>query len=786
MRPLNVKLWRDLLRMRWQVVTIALVVAAGVANYVSISGTYASLLGARDRYYERERFADVFAACERAPRALVPELAAIEGVARVHPRIVERGLMPLTTMPEPASATLISLPDDGIPPLVGVVVVEGRLPDPARTDEALLLESFGAHHDLSPGDTVSVVMNGTLRELRVSGLAMSPEYILSAEMGGGGGDDRFAVLWLPEPVLAAAYDLEGAFSDVLLRTDPGANERAVLAEVDRVLAPYGGRGAIPRAMQTSAYVVDGEISQLAGMATTVPFIFLAVAAFLLHVALSRLVELQRGQIAILRAVGYPAWEVGAHYVAFVAVIGVIGGALGIALGAWLGDAWMNLYLDFFHFPQESFHLTPRVAVTAVAVSVGAALVGAVSTVLRVIRLPPADAMRPASPDVYRASFLTRLGIVRLFESGGRMVLREAERRPARTLLSSFGIAMSVAILVAGRFNGDAIEYLMDQLFGRAMREDLAIVFVRPVPESSLRELSHLPGVHLVEGYRQVPVRVGFGHVHRDVNVLGHPPELSLRRILDMDGDFHRPPEDGVLLTSKLAEILGATTGDEIELEVLAGTRRRGTVRVSGLVDEMFGLSAYMTDESLRRFLREEPSIDVALLTIDPAELGEIRHRLASYRGVGAVIRRSAILSSFREQTGRMLGTMTLILTLFAGVIAIGVVYNNARVALSMRQRDLATLRVLGFTRREVGSVLFGEIVSHLLLGVPFGLWAGYWMAVGIMSTVDPERYRWPVVIAPDTYAFAALVVIVATMATWLVFRERLRRLDLIAVLKTRE
>jgi len=785
-RPLTKKLWRDLLHMRWQVVTIALVVAAGVANYVSISGTYASLLGARDRYYERERFANVFAPCARAPRAIVPDLAAIDGVARVYPRIVEHGLIPMTTMPEPAGATLISLPVDGVPPLVGVVVMAGRLPDPERTDEALLLDAFASNHDLHAGEMLSVVINGTLRQVRISGIAMSPEYILSAEMGGGRGDDRFAVLWMPEAVLAAAYDLEGAFSNVLLSTEPGANERAVLAEVDRILEPYGGSGAVPRSHQISAYVVDGEIAQLSGMATTIPFIFLSVAAFLLHVALSRLVELQRGQIAILRAVGYRASEVGAHYLAFVAIIGLLGGALGIGLGVWLGEAWMNLYLEFFHFPYESFRLTPDVAITAVAVSVGAAFAGATTTVLRVMRLPPADAMRPASPDVYRASLLTRIGLVRLFESGGRMVLREIERRPGRLLLSSFGIAMSVAILVAGRFNGDAIEYLMENLFGRAMREDVMLGFVRPVPEASLLELAHLPGVHRVEGFRQVPARIRFGHAHRDVGLAGHPPDLALRRIMDLEGTFHRPPEHGLAITTKLAEILGVRVGDEVDVEVLAGSRRRAPVRVTALVEEMFGLQGYMTDDNLRRLLREEPSIDVALMTVDPSQLGELRRRLTRLPGVGSVVRRTAILQAFREQTGRMLGTMTLILTLFAGVIAIGVVYNNARVALSMRQRDLATLRVLGFTRREVGSVLFGEIVSHLLLGVPFGLWAGHWMAVGIMSTIDPERYRWPVVISPQTYAFAALVVIVTTMATWLVFRERLRRLDLIAVLKTRE
>ncbi len=772
--------------MRWQVLTIALVVAAGVANYVSIAGTYASLLGARDRTYARERFADVFAACERAPRSVVSTLAAIEGVARVYPRVVEHGRVPLPGMPEPAGATLISLPEDGVPPLVGVVVTEGRLPDPERSDEALLLDAFAEHHDLHAGQLLPVVVNGTLRELRIAGVATSPEYILSAEMGGGHGDDRFAVLWLPEPVLSAAYDLEGAFSSVLLSLEPGASERAVLAEVDRILAPYGGTGALPRRLQLSAYVVDGELAQLSAMATTVPLIFLSVAAFLLHVTLSRLVELQRGQIAILRALGYRAVQVAAHYAAFVAVIGVVGGTLGLTVGARLGQAWMGLYLEYFHFPYESFRLGAGVALTALAVSVGAALVGATGSVLRVLSLPPAEAMRPASPAVYRASVLSRLGVVRLFEAGGRMVLREIERRPARFVVSSFGIAMAVAILVAGRFQADALDHLVHQLFERAMRDDVSVVFVRAVPAASLRELAHLPGVLGAEGVRQIPARVRFGHRHRDVTLAGHPLDLSMRRILGLTGALHRPPPEGVALTAKLAELLGVRVGEEVEVEALAGTRRRGPLRVSALVDEMYGLQGYLSERGLARFLREEPSIDVALLRVDPAALDELRRRLARYPGVGAVVRRSAILRAFREQTGGVLDTMTWILTAFASVIAVGVVYNDARVALSLRERDLATLRVLGFTRREAGTVLFGEILSHLFLGVPFGLWAGYGMAVAILSTVDPERYRWPVVIRPATYAFAALAVVVATLATWLVVRARLQRLDLIGALKTRE
>lgn len=798
MKALSRKLLRDVMHQRWQALSIALVVAAGVASYVCVRGAYDSLQQARDDYYARTRFADVWGSLSRAPRRIESELAAIEGVATVYPRISRAALMPLPESLEPVTAQVVSIPATGEPVLCSLVLAEGRLPDPARTDEAALLEVFARHRGIHVGDTIPLVLDGVRRDVRVVALASSPEYVVASQEGVMPGEDRFAVVWMRAPVLEAAFDLEQAFDEVLISLDlahrdgqesafgtEGRHERAILREVDAVLEPWGGRGATPRRLQFSHYALAGELEQLSGMATFVPALFLFVAAFLLNVSLSRMIELQRPEIAVLKCLGYTAREIGMHYLAFATLIASVGGALGVVVGAWMGDGLVNLYLEFFSLPGEGFRLTPSLALVGLLVSFGSAIVGGLAAVRRVTLLAPAEAMRPPTPTSYRRT-LSRGPWMRLFEMAGTIVLREAERRPLRLVLSSVGIALSVAIMIVGHFQSDAMDALVSELFEHGMREDLSVQLIHPAPLRALHELEHLPGVERVESQRHVIARVSYRGRYRDVTVQGVSPDVTMRLTIEEDGSVARTPPEGIVLTRKLAEVIGAPLGSEVRIEVLDGQRPTATMRVVGLADEMFGLFGHVSDRTMSRLLDEEPSFDVALLRIDETRLPELRGALSRYPGIAQLVRRRAIIESFHERTGRSMSVMTATMTLFAMIIAIGVVYNNMRVSLSMRARDLATMRVLGFTRREVGSVLFGEMMLHLALGVPAGMALGRWFCVLIMSSVDPERYRWPLTISPTTYAYAVITILVASLACWVFVRRRLDRLDLIAVLKTRE
>jgi putative ABC transport system permease protein len=786
-RMLDRKLLRDLRRLVGQVVTIALVVAAGIASYVSTRGAYDSLVRARDAYYQGARFPDVFVQAKRAPEALRPRLEAIPGVTRVETRVVAAVSLPMPGLPEPARGRLVSIPADTGPAMNQLHVRAGRMVEPRRSDEAVILEAFAEAHGLAPGDTLPVVLEGALRQVRVVGTAVSPEYIIPL-----GAEDltpdpeQFAVLWMDRAAIAPAFDMEGAFNDAVLQLAPGAHERAVLEQVDTLLEAYGSLGAHGRDLHPSARMLDDEIEQLSVMATAMPIIFLGVAAFLLNVVLSRLVYLQRPQIAALKAVGYADRQIGVHYLKLVSIIVLIGALIGTALGAWLGGGLTQMYTDFFFFPDLAFELDPSVVLIAVGVSLVAAFVGALGSVRSVVRLPPAEAMQPPKPPAYRRTLVDRLVPTGLIGAAGRMVLRDLQRHPLRLGLAVLGIAMAVAILVVGRFFHDAMNHLMDVHFTEAMREDLNVGFIDPVSSRGVRELEHLSGVWQAEGIRALPVRFHAGPRRRDAVVMGYMDGAQLRTLVDERAQPIPLPADGIVLTRKLGEILGVSLGGTVTIEPQVGPRHMHQVKVAGLADEMFGLQGHMRNDALARMLQEEPAYSMALLRVDPPALDGVRRRLQERPNVLTVTRREHLLERFRAQTAEIILVFTFVLAMFAATIAVGVVYNSARVSLSTRSRDLASLRVLGFNRAEVFAILLGELSVQVVLAIPVGLALGHLGAHGIAATVDPETYRIPVMISDRTYVFATLITLLAALMSALLVRRRLDRLDLIGVLKTRE
>lgn len=785
---LDRKLVRDLRGMFGQGVTIALVVAAGIAGFLTMRSTYGSLVNSRDAYYERYRFGDVFVSVERAPQSLSSRLEEILGVALAYPRIAEPVRIAMEGAVQPPIGQVISLPPDGVPPLNGIFLREGGLPEPGRADEALLLDAFAEGWDVQPGDTLRVVMNGTLRHVRITGLATSPEFVFPIPTGGAAipEEDRFAVLWMDRGGVAPIFQMEGAFNNVVFRLQRGTSEQEVLAAVDAILDPYGGSGAVGRADQPSHSILEGELSQLRQFAGVIPLIFLGVAAFLLNVVLSRLLNLQRTQVAALKALGYRDREIGVHYLKLMSGVVLAGSFLGILLGWWLGSAMTGLYATFFGFPLLEFRLGWGPPLVGVASALVAGGLGAFGALRRILRLSPAEAMNPEPPARYQPSFLERLGVGALVGPSGRMVLREIGRRRVRTALSALGIAMAVGLLVVARFTSDALDFLIDHQFYRAWKEDVTVTFVGPRPERAVRELLPFPGVVRAEGLRTTAARMHAGHRWRDVALQGYPDGATLRELVDAEGVVLPLPQGGVVLTAKLGEVLDAGIGDTVRAAFREGRTREAPLVVTGLVDEMFGLIGHMRIEELNALLGEGPTVTQALLLVDGTRFAELEAKLAEIPAIAGVGSRAALIRGFREQSAQYLTVMMLIMTAFASVIAAGVVYNNARVAVAERARDLASLRVLGFTRGEISTVLLGEMGVQVLLAIPVGLWVGFQLCLGIAGSVDPEQYRLPVVLTSRTYGFAVAVVLLATAASALVVRRRLDRLDLIGVLKSRE
>jgi putative ABC transport system permease protein len=775
-------------RLKGQIVTIALVLAGGIACFISLRGTYLSLEDARAAYYDRYRFADVFARVERAPEELVEKIEALPAVEVVESRIVEEVTIPLEGLSRPAYGRLLSLPSGRAPATNDLHLRSGRLPERGRGDEAVVLEAFAEAHGLETGARLPVVINGRLRELRVVGIALSPEYVFAIRPGALADDPkRYAVLWMDRATLASAFRLEGAFNDLTLRLQSGASERPVCFALDRLLSRYGGVGAVGRSGQLSDRILVQELSQLRALAGMVPLIFLGVAAFLINLVLARLVRLERPEIATLKAVGYSNREIALHYLGLVTVVVVPGIALGLAGGFLLGRSVLGLYAKSFRFPDLAFDLSASLVVSAVAVTVLAAVGGALGAVRGAVKLPPAEAMRPPAPARYRRGIVERLGLSALFGPSGMMVLREIARRPWRTVLSSAGMAGAIALLILARFGWDSITTYFEGTFRREQRQDLTVAFARPVDPRVVGQLARMPGVTMAEGLRAVPIRVRHEHRMRDSVLMGIADEATLRRLITRGGghEVEVPPE-GVLLTKTLGEILHLQVGDRPSLEVREGERRTVRPVIAGFIDESIGLQVYGRADLVAALEGDTGAVSSVLLKVDRRQIEAVESELRRSPHVIDVSDVLADMERLFDMNALIMNVWTAISVVLSACIVFGVVYNNARISLAARSRDLASLRVLGFSRREISTILLSSLAFEVLLALPVGVVLGRYWAQAFMSTVDQETFRWQVFVAPRTYLLSLAVATLAAVASALLVRRSLDHLDLISVLKSRE
>lgn len=788
MSLLDRKLRRDLSGLKSQALAVALVMACGLTMMIMTRSLILSLQTTRDEYYRDYRFAQVFAAVKRAPRGVADEVAAIPGVAAVQTGIAMRVILSLPGVAEPATGLINSLPEHGEPLLNRLYLRSGRMLIGRETPGQILAgEAFAEANGLKPGDRFSAILNGRQQEFRVAGVVLSPEFVFEAPPGAALPDHRsYGVFWMPYKELATALNLDGAFNQISLVLAPGASERAVIAAVDRVLAPYGGRGAYGLANHPSHVRVEDEIRVLQGLSIGFPLVFLSVAAFMTNAVMGRQITLQREQIAMLKACGFSNGEVGWHYFKFSLAIVAVGTALGVLGGILLGHRLVEMYHLFFRFPSLDFHLARGVLVAAVLVSALAAFVGVAGAVRRAVRLPPAEAMRPEPPASFRPAWVERIGGARWFATSFRMALRNIERKRTQAILTCVALALATGILIVPNAFRDGIGYVLDFQWDIIQRQTVTAMLAEPGPARALSDFRHLPGVIRAEPFRYVPAELRAGSRMRRIAVQGFSAAGTLDRVIDADSKQIELPARGLVISAKLAEILAVKLGDEVSIHTLEGAQRTLSVPVVGLAEDFAGIAAYMELHALNRLLLEGDMISGAHLSIAGGSWREFLDAAKTLPKTASVTVKTAIRESFRKTTAQSIGLIQVIYMTFATVVAFGIIYNSARISLSERSRELATLRVLGFTRGEVGAVLVNELVLLTLLALPIGLVIGSLMARGILAGVNTETVRLPLILTPANYAFAVLVVTVASALSALLATRKLHELDLVSALKTKD
>ena len=787
MTPLNRKLLRDLWRMKGQALAIAAVIATGVALLIMMSGVINSLSETRRAYYERNRLAHVFAPVKRAPLHILKDLAEIPGVSAVEGRVTGSALISLPTLELPLRATAVSLPDRHEARLNAIHLTDGRRINRDNPDEIILLNSFAKAHDLAPGDRLSATMNGATRIFQIVGLAQSPEFLYSVAPGELISDDsRFGVIWMSQTALSAAYNMQGAFNEALLALGHNSNLEETLDRVDRILASYGGLGAYGLKDQTSNRFVSEEISGMRSSARIVPPVFLAVAAFLLNIVISRMVQAEREQIGLIKAFGYTNREVGLHYFKFVLMIAIFGAILGCFGGIALGRAMMDLYIIYYKFPILVFRLDPPSFATAFITSILAASAGGLFVLRHVFTLTPAVAMRPPAPADYSQTGRIGRSLNRLLDQPSRMILRRITRQPGRMIGAWVGIACGMALSVSMISLLAGFDQTMTFTFAIMDRSQVSVTFTHPLSIQAVHEMESIPGILQVEPERSVSARFRHGlHSYRGgINAL--IPNPKLKRAIARNYAPIPLGDQGIILSTALARTLHITPGEILTVEILEGHRPTLQIPVANIAESLFGAPAYMRLGSLNAMLHEPLRISTAYLRIDTNKADAIFKALKSRPYIAGVSLKSDARAAFQKMMDEGAGSMRFILVALAAIITFGIVYNAARIAYAERLRDLASLRVMGFTRGEAAFVLLGELGAITLAALPLGSAMGYYLTFTIAEGFSTDLYQIPTIFTPSSYGIATLAVLLAAMASgWLVKRD-IDRADLVSALKIRE
>ncbi|HVZ27571.1 MAG TPA: FtsX-like permease family protein [Rhizomicrobium sp.] len=786
MRALNKKLLRDLWRAKSQALAIAAVLACGVAIIIMTYGAMMSLRQTRDTYYERNRFGAIFSQLKRAPLPLAANAARIPGVSAADARITHYAALDIAGLARPAAAYLVSLPEARAPSLNKITLRSGRLPERDR-DELVMSENMALALGYAPGSKIGVILAGRKRLFTVTGVALSPEFVYVLAPGQLMPDDQaFGILWLDRSLMEAAFDMHGAFNDISLSVLPNASIPDVIRRLDNLLAPYGGSAAYGRDDQSSHAYITQELDQLRTIAMVIPPVFLGVAAFLIHMVLSRLIETERESIGLLKSFGYSNNEVGWHYVKFSLAIALLGAAAGCAAGFGLGRWMTGMYQNYFRFPFLEYRMDNAVFAAAIAIAFAAAMAGTLSAVGRAIRLVPAEAMRPPSPPAYRRTLVDLMGLEGRISVPTQMIIRHIGRWPLRAFFTASGVALAIMLLVGLFFFFDAIDELVDSYYYRANRQDIVISLIEQRSEKAGFEVDRLPGIRGAEPVLEVAARLSHGHLVQRLGIVGLPNDTRFRAFVDSAGRSFTLPQEGVLISAKLASLLDLRVGQKLEIQLLEGTRQTKSVPVSGIVSENVGLSAYMDRRALGTLAGENGSLTSIQAAVDSAAQAALLGRLKQMPAVATVSTRAQAISSLRDNMAR---SMVIVIYFYIGlgsIIVFGVVYNAARISLSERGRELASLRVMGFTRSETGYVLIGELALLVVAALPAGCALGYGLAWLMSHAMETKLFRVPFVIAPATFGIAMSIALASAALSALAVAQRINRLDMISVLKTRE
>ena len=792
MSVLDRKLLRELRGAGLRLAAIASILAIGVGMYVALGTAHRNLSHARMRYYARCRMADFWIDVKKVPLSELEPLWRLPGVVEIQARLQSLVTIDLEQVEQPLNGLVLSLPDEPAAVINNIVLKRGSYFTPSRENETILNEAFARRRGLHPGQTLHVILNNRRQELFIVGTAVSSEFTYLVGAGSIVPDpEHFGVCYIKQSFAEEVLGLKGSANQVLGRLAPRVRERPeeVLRRAELLLADYGVFAATPLADQSSNRFLANEIEGLEAFGVINPAIFLAVAVLVLNVLISRLAEQQRVVVGTLKALGYTDGEMFWHFAKFGFAVGAVGSLGGCALGHGLAEAMTALYRTFFEFPTLHNEFYPRAHLVGICLGVACGVMGTVHGARHALRLRPAEAMRPRAPLRGGAIALEKLRwLWRRFSFGWRMTLRNVVRQRLRTAAGVFAAAMGACLAMNALLLARASEYMVHFQLERVQRSDLDLNFKDARGLDALDEARRLPGVDRAEPVFDLACTLRHGHRSHKGGLLGLSEGALLTMPRDAAGRHVRIPPWGLTLSRRLAQKLQVDRGGWVIVEPVQGLRRPVPAPVVQITDSYLGMVAYANLGYLNRLVGEELSINGVQLAVapDPAARRALYRELKQLPSVQAVTARADTIRTVRETLVKNQRVFIALLVLFSGAIFFGSVLNSSLVSLAEREREVATLLVLGYTPWQVGGLFLRESMLTNVTGTLLGLPLGYLLSVGITIAYDTEMFRIPVVDPTRIGWLTFLLGIGFGLLAHLWVQRSILKLDWLEALKTKE
>ncbi len=778
---------RDIKKSKGQFISILIIVILGVAFYTSLNSVFKNLSNSSDSYYKQYRLADIWVDLYNAPTSIEKKVESLPNVKMVTGRIVKDASISISE--ENATLRFITLPDVKKDIVNDIVIKSGRYFSEDDSNQCLLDEDFLKANNLELGGYIYPIINGNEVKLKIVGAAKSPEFVYtlkdSSQMMAD--NKKFGIIYIKQSFGEAIFDSKGSINSISIQVSNNNDIESTKDDIKKALKNYGIKSVIDRDEQTSCSMISEEIKQLKSMGGTFPVIFFMVASVIIYIMMGRMVENQRVQIGVLKALGFTNVQVLTYYMSYSTIIAVIGSLIGSILGTYMGLGLTRLYNQYFNLPLGEIKIYGEFVVPAFILTLIFCLFAGYNSCKIIFKIMPSEAMREKSPQGGKKTLVERIDFIwRNITNLEKIIVRNLFSYKRRALLTSLGIIFSSAILLVALGMNDSINFMINQQYGSIQNYDIKVKFSNLISVNELNSIKNIAHVKELEPVLETGVEISNGWKSKNVGFTALIKDPQMYKVEDKNGNNISLPSNGILISEKLANILGVKANDSVDIKFFFPGKEKEEVVIKGIVVQYIGLSTYTSMENLNSMLGEGMIASSAVLKLDNSEFeNEVKNQLKDMPGVTSVESKSDSLNALLKNMGATKSSMGAMIML-AAILLIAVLYNIATINIFERQRELATLKVLGFTNNEIKKLIFNEnyIISifGMIIGLPFGKWLGGLM----MATSSTDSYTIPYVVKIKSYIIAIILTFMFTVITNFILMNKIKAIDMLEVLKNKE